>query len=375
MSRARHRPAGALVAGLLLFAACASTRGGGGGLEPRFVAVHNAFAAMGLAQVGPIQQGSLAEGQAARVTLQLPAGCVTVAAVGGDGVKDVDAALLDPRGSSLAHDTTSEPQAVLRACLEAADAYVLVVKAASGAGSWVVAAWAGGVPGGAALRAGRARAQRDVRGADPALGGDGLGDDHARGARERRLVQSERLARARLPARRGAAAARDPRGGGAVRLGPLHPQGRLRRHQRGGRLQRRRPRSHALAHRARARAGDVLRLRRRLRSGVGDVQDERDAVRRARPRRDVPEGARVAERGPSRPRRPSAWPTTRRPRAGTGRRARTRPGAPRSRRGPGCGSSSTRTRWRPSCTCGARAPTSRASWRAARAAASRGTPP
>jgi hypothetical protein len=149
MSRARHRPAGALVAGLLLFAACASSRGGGGGLEPRFVAVHNAFAAMGLAQVGPIQQGSLAEGQTARVTLQLPAGCVTVAAVGGDGMKDVDAALLDPRGSSLAHDTTSEPQAVLRACLEAADAYVLVVKAASGAGSWVVAAWAGGVPGGA----------------------------------------------------------------------------------------------------------------------------------------------------------------------------------------------------------------------------------
>ncbi len=108
--------------------------------------MHNALAAMGLAQVGPIQQGSLAEGQAARITLQLPAGCVTVAAVGSDGMRDVDAALLDPRGSSLAHDTTSEPQAVLRACLDSADAYVLVVKAASGAGSWVAAAWAGGLP-------------------------------------------------------------------------------------------------------------------------------------------------------------------------------------------------------------------------------------
>src|SRR5579862_3670151 len=102
MPRVRHRSRYAVLAGLLVFVACASTRGGGGALEPRFVAVHNALAAMGLAQVGPIQQGSLAEGQAARITLQLPAGCVTVAAVGGDGMRDVDAALLDPRGSSLA---------------------------------------------------------------------------------------------------------------------------------------------------------------------------------------------------------------------------------------------------------------------------------
>jgi hypothetical protein len=146
MPRARPGPACTLLVGLLVFAACASTRSGGGALEPRFVAVHNALAAMGLAQVGPIQQGSLAEGQAVRVTLQLPAGCVTVAAIGGDAMHDVDATLLDPRGSSVAHDTTNEPQAVLRTCVETADAYVLVVKAASGAGSWIVAAWAGGLP-------------------------------------------------------------------------------------------------------------------------------------------------------------------------------------------------------------------------------------
>ncbi len=150
MPRARSRSRFAVLAGLFLFVACASTRSAGVGLEPRFVAVHNALAAMGLAQVGPIQQGSLAEGQATRVALQLPAGCVTVAAIGGDGIRDVDATLLDPRGSALAHDTTSEPQAVLRTCLDSADAYVLVVKAASGAGSWVAAAWAGGVPSSAA---------------------------------------------------------------------------------------------------------------------------------------------------------------------------------------------------------------------------------
>src|SRR6185437_6058511 len=138
----------ALATSLLAVVDCASARdGGGGALEPRFVAVHNALAAMGLAQVGAIQQGTLAEGQAARVTLDLPAGCITVAAIGSAGVRDVDAALLDAHGQPLAHDTTTEPQAVLRPCLDVPGPYVLEVKAAAGAGSWVAAAWAGGVPG------------------------------------------------------------------------------------------------------------------------------------------------------------------------------------------------------------------------------------
>src|SRR5215831_4563323 len=119
MPRARFRPRTAF-AGLLLVGACASTRDGGGALEPRFIAVHNALAAMGLAQVGAIQQGVLGEGQTARVTLDLPAGCVTVAAIGGGGFRDIDATLLDAREAPLAHDTTTEPQAVLRPCLESA---------------------------------------------------------------------------------------------------------------------------------------------------------------------------------------------------------------------------------------------------------------
>jgi hypothetical protein len=111
--------------------------------------VHNAFAAIGLAQVGPIHEGSLAEGQEARVPLDLGAGCTTVVAFGGDGVRNVHASLSDSKGKVIAHDTTSEPQAVLRACVENADAYVLVVTAAAGAGRWVVATWAGGVGSGA----------------------------------------------------------------------------------------------------------------------------------------------------------------------------------------------------------------------------------
>jgi hypothetical protein len=156
MSRVRNRwgvsaLASVSLAATLLFA-CASTRDGGA-LEPRFVAIHNALTAMGLAQVGAIQQGSLAEGQAARVSLDLPAGCVTIAAIGAGGVRDVDATLFDARGTALAHDTTAEPQAVLRPCLEAPETYVLVVKAAVGAGSWVAAAWAGGLPSPAASAA------------------------------------------------------------------------------------------------------------------------------------------------------------------------------------------------------------------------------
>jgi hypothetical protein len=147
MPRARHRLQVAVAIALLLLVACA-TRGGGGfgaSLEPRFIAVHNALAAMGLAQIGPIEEGSLAQGREVRLAWQLPAGCVAIVVVGGEGLRDVDAILLDSRGTPLAHDTTNEPQAVLRPCLDAADTYMLVVKAAAGAGSWVAATWAGGV--------------------------------------------------------------------------------------------------------------------------------------------------------------------------------------------------------------------------------------
>jgi hypothetical protein len=130
---------------LTLGAACATTGTGGGALEPRYVAVHNALAAMGLAQVGPIHEGSLLQGHEATVSVDLPAGCTTVVGIGGEGVGDIDAKLLDPHGRAIAHDTTNEPQAVLRACIDAPDTYTLVVRAAQGSGTWVAATWAGGI--------------------------------------------------------------------------------------------------------------------------------------------------------------------------------------------------------------------------------------
>ncbi len=107
--------------------------------------MHNAFSAMGLTQIGSIQEGALRAGAETRLSLPLPAGCVAIVALGGEGIQDLDATLLDAHGSAIAHDTTTESQAVLRPCLDVADTYVLVVKAAAGAGSWVAATWVGGI--------------------------------------------------------------------------------------------------------------------------------------------------------------------------------------------------------------------------------------
>jgi hypothetical protein len=135
----------ALAAGIgLTFTVACATTGTGAALEPRYVAVHNALAAMGLAQIGPIHEGSLLQGHETRVAVDLPAGCTTVVTIGGDGVSDVDARLDDPHGRPIAHDTTTEPQAVLRACVDVADTYTLAVKMVSGAGTWVAGTWAGG---------------------------------------------------------------------------------------------------------------------------------------------------------------------------------------------------------------------------------------
>jgi hypothetical protein len=143
-----------------VFLACAPTRGGGGALEPRFVAVHNALAAVGLSQLGPIHQGVLGEGREARIVLDLPVGCATIAAVGGEGVRDIDAALLDPQGHSLAHDTTTEAQAIVHTCVDTPGGYVLVVRLASGSGEWVAATWQGGAAGEASPNAVAASPQK-----------------------------------------------------------------------------------------------------------------------------------------------------------------------------------------------------------------------
>ncbi|MDB4940720.1 MAG: hypothetical protein JWP97_254 [Labilithrix sp.] len=132
--------------GLAGSAACAGPRAGE--LEPRYVAVHNTLAALGMVQTGPIQQGSLAEGRETRLRVELAAQCTTLVAMGGPGVRDLDVALLDPDDKPVAHDTTQEPQATLRACPTAPGHYTLVVRMRAGAGDFVTATWTGGASAG-----------------------------------------------------------------------------------------------------------------------------------------------------------------------------------------------------------------------------------
>jgi hypothetical protein len=155
---------------LLLSAACASGRStGGGALEPRFVAVHNTLNAMGLAQLGPIHEGLIGAGREERVMLPLPPGCFTIVVMAGAGLRDMEATLLDPRGTPMAHDVSGQPEAVLRPCIESADNYVLAMKVAAGTGSWVAEAWSGssGVGSAMAGSAGSNRSQPEGTCASP----------------------------------------------------------------------------------------------------------------------------------------------------------------------------------------------------------------
>jgi hypothetical protein len=122
-------------------------------LEPRYVVLHNTLAAMGLAQVGPIHQGSLAEGREARLTIDLPPHCATIVALGGAGARDIDASLLDADDKLLAKDATNDSQAALRVCPERGGRFTLVVKMTKGQGDFIAASWVGEEKGGTAASA------------------------------------------------------------------------------------------------------------------------------------------------------------------------------------------------------------------------------
>ncbi|HEY1960324.1 MAG TPA: hypothetical protein VGH28_32160 [Polyangiaceae bacterium] len=118
-------------------------------VDPRFIALHNAFSAMGLAQVGPVQQGSLVEGREARLPIQLQGGCTTAVAMGGAGVRDLDVVVQDEAGNALGHDATHDSQAVVRVCVDRAGTYTMVVRMAAGSGDFLAATWVGNAGGAA----------------------------------------------------------------------------------------------------------------------------------------------------------------------------------------------------------------------------------
>jgi len=135
----------ALGAFVVLVLACVTTAAPP--VDPRFLALHNAFSAMGLSQVGPVQQGSLVEGREARLPIQLQAQCTTVVAMGGSGVRDLDLVVQDEAGNALGHDATHDSQAVVRVCVERAGTYTALVRMAAGSGDFLAATWVGNAAG------------------------------------------------------------------------------------------------------------------------------------------------------------------------------------------------------------------------------------
>lgn len=132
---------GLLSAGCLALVACGGVESQ---LEPRFVAVHNAMAAMGLAQTGSINEGSLPEAANAPITQHLEAGqCYTYVALGGSGVDDIDIRILDDSGTEIGRDGTRDRQAAAQACPDTTGDYQVIVEMREGDGEYTVTAWSG----------------------------------------------------------------------------------------------------------------------------------------------------------------------------------------------------------------------------------------
>lgn len=133
--------------------------GGSMRLTPSFVAVHNTMAAMGLAQSGEISEGSLGEGDAARVNARLRGGdCYTIVAFGDGGVSDIDVEVLDQTGEPVASDRTTDNQAAVQFCPDVEAEYQIAVRMASGSGGYVLSSWSGmPAAGGGAMAGGAGR--------------------------------------------------------------------------------------------------------------------------------------------------------------------------------------------------------------------------
>ncbi|MDB4930093.1 MAG: hypothetical protein JWM10_2577 [Myxococcaceae bacterium] len=136
-----HRSNPALT-GMLLGAALGCA-GSSGALHTRFSAVHNTLTTMGVSQLGPLSEGSLAEGATARFPVELDARCHTFVAFG-DGARDVELNVLDANNQRVAGDNTRDAQATVQFCPTVRGRYTLALRMADGGGSYLLANWQGG---------------------------------------------------------------------------------------------------------------------------------------------------------------------------------------------------------------------------------------
>ncbi|MBO6937092.1 MAG: hypothetical protein JJ863_19120 [Deltaproteobacteria bacterium] len=134
---------------LLALVALVACGGPSAQTEPRFVAVHNALSSMGMAQTGPINQGSLPEGAKVELEVELRGGeCYTFIALGSDGVQDIGLRVVDGTGTEIGRDVTHDRQAAARVCAESTGFHTAVVEMTEGEGAYLVSSWSGATGGG-----------------------------------------------------------------------------------------------------------------------------------------------------------------------------------------------------------------------------------
>jgi hypothetical protein len=126
-------------------AACGAGRTAG---DPstKFFSVHNALQSSGFTQQGGVNRVQLAAGQSAKIPLEVSGACLTIVALGGGEVLELEMQVLDPDGKSVAKDDTRGPDATLRYCPEKTGKHSVSVKMVEGAGPFLISTWAGGPP-------------------------------------------------------------------------------------------------------------------------------------------------------------------------------------------------------------------------------------
>jgi hypothetical protein len=126
-----------------IIAACSAGRGAG---DPssKYFSVHNALQSSGLTQQGGVNRAQLATGQSLKIPLDVTGQCLTIVALGGGEIVELEMQVADPEGKIVAKDDTRGPDATVRYCPEKSGRHQVTVKMVEGAGPFLISTWAGG---------------------------------------------------------------------------------------------------------------------------------------------------------------------------------------------------------------------------------------
>ncbi|MCL2824332.1 MAG: hypothetical protein FWD57_10095, partial [Polyangiaceae bacterium] len=129
-----------LMTAFVLFG-CSSSAGPD--LSAQLRSVHTAMQSSGLVHVGTLSTGYLETSQSVTIPLRTTSDCMTIVALGDQGVRDLSLTVFDPQDSQLAANDTHGPEASLRFCPNQTGTHSVRVLMAKGAGGYAVSAWSG----------------------------------------------------------------------------------------------------------------------------------------------------------------------------------------------------------------------------------------